>query len=118
MAIGFSDEPVPPGTLSGAPTNRKVQRFRLHPVLVLELYEQCCKLDLEGVVAKPKVGPYRELGGKPLWIKVKNANALLEGPPFRVFVRALALLVFGPISSAVAIVVDIVTALGWTQTEL
>ena len=31
-----------------------------------------CKLDLEGVVAKPKLSPYRELGGKPLWVKVKN----------------------------------------------
>ncbi len=73
MAIGFSGEPVPPGTLSGAPTNRKVQRFRLHPVLVLELYEQCCKLDLEGVVAKPKLSPYRELGGKPMLDqKIKN----------------------------------------------
>ena len=74
MAIGFSGEPVPPGTLSGAPTNRKVQRFRLHPVLVLELYEQCCKLDLEGVVAKPKQSPYWELGGKPMWVKVKNPS--------------------------------------------
>ena len=74
MAIGFSGEPVPPGTLSGAPTNRKVQRFRLHPVLVLELYEQCCKLDLEGVVAKPKQSPYRRLNGKPLWVKVKNPD--------------------------------------------
>ena len=30
----------------------------------VELFEQCCKLDLEGVVAKPKLSPYRELGGK------------------------------------------------------
>ena len=30
--------------------------------------------DLEGVVAKPKESPYRELGGKPLWIKVKNPD--------------------------------------------
>ncbi len=36
------------------------------------LFEQCCKLDLEGVAAKPKLSPYRELGGKPLWVKVKN----------------------------------------------
>ena len=40
----------------------------------VELYEQCCKLDLEGVVAKPKLSPYRELDGKPLWIKVKNPD--------------------------------------------
>ena len=38
----------------------------------VELFEQCCKLDLEGVVAKPKLSPYRELGGKPMWVKVKN----------------------------------------------
>ncbi len=38
----------------------------------VELYEQCCKLDLEGVVAKPKESPYRELGGKAVWIKIKN----------------------------------------------
>ncbi len=38
----------------------------------VELFEQCCKLDLEGVVAKPKQSPYRELDGKPLWVKVKN----------------------------------------------
>ncbi len=38
------------------------------------LFEQCCKLDLEGVAAKPKLSPYRELGGKPLWVKVKNPD--------------------------------------------
>ncbi len=32
------------------------------------------KLDLEGVVAKPKLGPYRRLDGKPLGVKVKNRN--------------------------------------------
>ena len=31
-----------------------------------------CKLDLEGVVAKPKQSPYRRLDGKPLWVKVKS----------------------------------------------
>ncbi len=38
----------------------------------MALFEQCCKLDLEGVVAKPKVSPYREVGGRTLWVKVKN----------------------------------------------
>ncbi len=33
-----------------------------------------CKLDLEGVVAKPKQSPYRRLDGKPLWVKVKNLD--------------------------------------------
>ena len=40
----------------------------------IELYEQCCKRYLEGVVAKPKLSQYRELGGKPVWIKVKNPD--------------------------------------------
>ena len=40
----------------------------------VELFEQCCKLDLEGVVAKPKLSPYRRLNGKPLWVKVKNPS--------------------------------------------
>ncbi len=40
----------------------------------VKLFEQCCKLDLEGVVAKPKQSPYRKLGGKPVWVKVKNPD--------------------------------------------
>ena len=40
----------------------------------VELFEMVCKLDLEGIVAKPKQSPYRELDGKPLWIKVKNPS--------------------------------------------
>ncbi len=40
----------------------------------VELFEQCCKLDLEGVVAKPKLSPYRELGGRTPWMKVKNPS--------------------------------------------
>ncbi len=32
----------------------------------VELFEIVCKLDLEGVVAKPKLSPYRRLDGKPL----------------------------------------------------
>ncbi len=28
------------------------------------LFEQCVKLDLEGIVAKPEASPYRELNGK------------------------------------------------------
>ncbi len=28
------------------------------------LFDQCVKLDLEGIVAKPEVSPYRELKGK------------------------------------------------------
>ncbi len=40
----------------------------------VELFEMACKQDLEGVVAKPKQSPYRELDGKPLWVKVKNPD--------------------------------------------
>ena len=40
----------------------------------VELSEQCCKLGLEGVVAKPKASPYRRLDGKLLWVKVKNPD--------------------------------------------
>ena len=40
----------------------------------VELFEMARNLDLEGVVAKPKVSPYRRLDGKPLWIKVKNPD--------------------------------------------
>ncbi len=29
---------------------------------------------LEGVVAKPQLSPYREQGGKPMWVKVKNLD--------------------------------------------
>ncbi len=39
-----------------------------------ELFELACKLDLEGVIAKPKGSPYRELGGKPSGVKVKNPD--------------------------------------------
>ncbi len=40
----------------------------------MELFELACKLDLEGVIAKPKGSPYRELGGKPSGVKVKNPD--------------------------------------------
>ena len=32
----------------------------------------CCELDLEGIVAKRKLSPYRELRGKTPRLKVKN----------------------------------------------
>ena len=38
------------------------------------LFEQCVKLDLEGIVAKPEASPYRELNGKTTWVKVKNPD--------------------------------------------
>ena len=41
----------------------------------VDLYDVGCGLDLEGIVAKPKAGPYRLLpNGKSPWIKVKNPN--------------------------------------------
>ncbi len=33
-----------------------------------------CKVDLEGIGAKPKLSPYRRLDGKPPWVKVKNGR--------------------------------------------
>ena len=40
----------------------------------VELYELCCRRDLEGIVAKPKASPYRLLSGKTSWLKVKNPD--------------------------------------------
>ena len=33
-----------------------------------------CHRDMEGIVAKPKESPYRELNGKTPWIKIKNPD--------------------------------------------
>ena len=29
---------------------------------------------MEGIVAKPLISPYRKVGGKTTWVKVKNPN--------------------------------------------
>jgi ATP-dependent DNA ligase len=36
------------------------------------LYQQICKRDMEGIVCKPAISPYRTIRGKSTWIKVKN----------------------------------------------
>jgi bifunctional non-homologous end joining protein LigD len=36
------------------------------------LFDAVCRLDLEGIVAKPSVSPYRLVGAKSPWLKVKN----------------------------------------------
>ena len=36
------------------------------------LFTQICKRDMEGIVCKPAVSPYRTVRGKTTWIKVKN----------------------------------------------
>ena len=36
------------------------------------LYQQICKMDMEGIVCKPVISPYRTVRGKTTWIKVKN----------------------------------------------
>ncbi len=36
------------------------------------LYQLACKRDLEGIVCKPAISPYRTVRGKTTWIKVKN----------------------------------------------
>ena len=38
----------------------------------LALYEHVCRMDLEGIVAKPAESPY--VTEKPLWIKIKNPD--------------------------------------------
>ena len=37
-----------------------------------QLFEMICDRDMEGIVAKPKESPYRELYGKTPWVKIKN----------------------------------------------
>src|SRR4051812_32408781 len=37
-------------------------------------YRQICDLDMEGIVCKPVMSPYRPLRGETTWIKVKNPN--------------------------------------------
>jgi bifunctional non-homologous end joining protein LigD len=38
------------------------------------LYKQICEMDLEGIVCKPSLSPYRTVGGTTTWIKIKNPN--------------------------------------------
>ena len=39
-----------------------------------QLFEMICDRDMEGIVAKPKESPYRELYGKTPWVKIKNPD--------------------------------------------
>ena len=36
------------------------------------MFEEACRLDLEGIVAKPKSAIYLADVKKPAWIKIKN----------------------------------------------
>jgi bifunctional non-homologous end joining protein LigD len=38
------------------------------------LFQQICGMDLEGIVCKPLISPYRTVGGTTTWIMVKNPN--------------------------------------------
>ena len=38
------------------------------------LFDLICERDMEGIIAKPMVSPYRELNGKTPWIKIKNPD--------------------------------------------
>jgi len=38
------------------------------------LYSQICMRDMEGIVCKPSISPYRTIRGTTTWIKVKNPN--------------------------------------------
>jgi bifunctional non-homologous end joining protein LigD len=37
-----------------------------------KLFETVCKMDLEGVVAKPMISPYRLIEGRSPWMKIRN----------------------------------------------
>ena len=39
-----------------------------------ELFRHVCKLDLEGIVAKPKHSPYEREQTRSSWCKIKNAS--------------------------------------------
>ena len=39
-----------------------------------KLYKQVCERDLEGIVCKPAISPYRTVNGQTTWIKVKNPD--------------------------------------------
>ena len=39
-----------------------------------QLFDQICERDMEGIVAKPKDSPYREIRGKTPWRKIKNPD--------------------------------------------
>ncbi len=63
---------------------KELLRFRIrHPadhVLFVDyvegngkaLYSRICERDMEGIVCKPMISPYRMVGGTTTWIKVKN----------------------------------------------
>jgi bifunctional non-homologous end joining protein LigD len=36
------------------------------------LFAEACKRDLEGIVAKPLISPYRNIAGRLPWIKIRN----------------------------------------------
>ncbi len=39
-----------------------------------QLFDLICERDMEGIVAKPRASPYRELKGRSPWIKIKNPD--------------------------------------------
>lgn len=45
------------------------------------VFEQACRLDLEGIVAKPKHAPYIADVKKPAWIKDQESYPQSEGRP-------------------------------------
>jgi len=36
------------------------------------LFSEACKLELEGIVAKPSISPYGLLNGQSPWLNIKN----------------------------------------------
>jgi len=39
------------------------------------LYGQICLRDMEGIVGKPMISPYRTVRGKTTWVKLKNPTS-------------------------------------------
>lgn len=37
------------------------------------LFQKMCNIDAEGIVAKPRSSPYREVDGRSTWLKIKNS---------------------------------------------
>src|SRR5262245_5416763 len=61
---------------------RKIVRKRPKRMLYVDhitqnrkaMYAEICKRDMEGIVAKPAVSPYKTIRGKSPWVKIKNPN--------------------------------------------
>jgi bifunctional non-homologous end joining protein LigD len=61
---------------------RKIVRKNAKRVLYVDhvvehgkaVFAEVCKSDLEGIVAKPIISPYRNIAGRSPWIKIRNTK--------------------------------------------